>query len=404
MAAAASPPAIRRVAFLTPEYVTEKGSSGGVGNYVAKMAAALGAAGVVAEVFVSSNRSDVIEADGIRVERVPRERSVALRAAVRALEPLLGQRADVVVHLANARRLAAAMERRHREEPFDVVQSSNYHLTGARVRRTLGRRHLIRISTSRRLYDVAYGGRQARTSRFVESLDARAMRRADATYAPSSFLADYFRREHGIDVAVVRPPAELGTKPATDLPFPLPERYLVHFGTLGPRKGTDVVARALLRAWSVDPSLRMVWVGPIQERELAAHRAAWGEGADRVAHLGPLPKAQMYGVLQGALASVLPSTVDNLPNTVIESLVLGVPVIGSDGASIDELVENGASGALVPIGDPAALADAMLEAWQGRAPWLGACFRTPATIRDMRPERAVRAFLEFAGAPAAVGR
>jgi glycosyltransferase involved in cell wall biosynthesis len=403
VASTAAPPAIRRVAFLTPEYVTEKGAAGGVGNYVAKMAAALAAAGVEAEVFVSSGRNGVVDADGIRVERVPRERALALRAASRALRPLLGQRADVVVHLANARRLAAALERRHLERPFDVVQSSNYHLTGARVRPAPGRRHLIRISTSRRLFDVAYGGGHALTSRLVEALDARAMRRADATYAPSRFLADYFRRTHGIDVAVVRPPAELGARPATEFPFPLPARYLVHFGSLGLRKGTDVVARALLRAWAVDPSLRMLWIGPIQERELAAHRAAWGGAADRVTHLGPLPKALTYGVLQGAVAAVLPSTVDNLPNTVIESLVLGVPVIGSDGASIDELVEDGASGALVPIGDAASLADAMLEAWQGRAPWLGAGFRTPATIHEMRPERAVRAFLELAAGGAAGG-
>jgi len=390
-----TPGRVRRIAFLTPEYVTEKGAAGGVGNYVAKMAAALAAQGVEAEVFVSSRESGVVEVDGIRVERVPRERSIALRGLSRALRPIAGHRADVVIQLANARRLAAALQRRHLERPFDVVQSSNYHLTGASVRRAAGRRHVIRISTSRRLFDVAYGAGHALTSRLVESLDARIMRRADGTYAPSRFLAGYFQRTYGIDVAVLRPPAELGAAPATEFPFDLPDRYLVHFGSLGVRKGTDLVAQALVRAWRVDPTLRMVWIGPIQASALAAHRAAWGDRADQVTHLGLVPKALTYGVLQGAVASVLPSTVDNLPNTVIESLILEVPVIGSDGASIDELVEDGSSGALVPIGDVAGLADAMLDAWQGRAPWLGAGFRTPATIHEMRPERAVGEFLAW---------
>jgi glycosyltransferase involved in cell wall biosynthesis len=386
---------IRRVAFLTPEYPTEKGPGGGVGNYVAKMSAALAAHGVVAEVFVSSAQpSGVIEAKGIRVERVPPARSLLLRGIARLLRTVAGSRGDVLNHLVSARNLAAALQRRHLERPFDVVQSSNLHLTGAFVPRLPNRRHIVRISTSRRLFDAASGAGHALMSRWVEDLDARIMRRADLTYAPSRLLAEYFRAHYGFDVQVVRPPAELGAEPATELPFAVPDRYLIHFGTLGPRKGTDLVAKALVRAWQVEPSLRLVWVGRLREDALASYRDAWGTRADQVTYLGTLPKELTYGVLHRAAASVLPSTVDNLPNTVIESLILGVPVIGSDGASIDELVEHGVSGALVPIGDVPALAEAMIEAWQGRAPWLGAGFRMPAALQEMRPERAVRQFLD----------
>lgn len=386
---------VRRVAFLTPEYVTEKGPAGGVGNYVAKMSAALAAHGIVAEVFVSSGKgSGVIDVQGIRVERVPRARSILLRGTARMLRPLAGARAAVLVQLASARNLAAALGRRHLEQPFDIVQSSNLHMTGAFVPRLPTRRHVVRISTSRRLFDAAHGAGHALTSRWVESLDARIMRRADVAYAPSRLLAEHFRANYGIDVQVVRPPAELGAEPATEFPFSLPDRYLIHFGTLGARKGTDLVAQALVRAWQAEPNLRMVWIGRLDERAQAAYRDAWGVWADQVTYLGVLPKELTYGVLRGAAASVLPSIVDNLPNTVIESLILGVPVVGSDGASIDELVEHGASGALIPIGDVAALADAMVEAWRGRAAWLGAGFRPPATLHEMRPERAIRRFLD----------
>jgi glycosyltransferase involved in cell wall biosynthesis len=82
---------------------------------------------------------------------------------------------------------------------------------------------------------------------------------------------------------------------------------------------------------------------------------------------------------------------DNLPNTAIESLALGVPVVGTAGASIDELVVHGESGLLVPPADAAALADAMVEVWRGRS------FGRVAPPEEMRPERAVVELLRFAG-------
>jgi glycosyltransferase involved in cell wall biosynthesis len=97
------------------------------------------------------------------------------------------------------------------------------------------------------------------------------------------------------------------------------------------------------------------------------------------------------------VAAVLPTLVDNLPNTLIESLLLRVPVIGSRGASIDELVEAGRSGDLVPVGDSVALADSMIRAWRGQVPWIGAGFRPPEVLAEMRPEVAVTNLLRLAG-------
>jgi glycosyltransferase involved in cell wall biosynthesis len=50
---------------------------------------------------------------------------------------------------------------------------------------------------------------------------------------------------------------------------------------------------------------------------------------NRIHVTGSLSKSELYAVLQRADAAVLPSQVDNLPNTVIESLMFGIPVIGS---------------------------------------------------------------------------
>jgi glycosyltransferase involved in cell wall biosynthesis len=177
-----------------------------------------------------------------------------------------------------------------------------------------------------------------------------------------------------------------------EMPAGIAKPYLVHFGSLGARKGTDVVSDALPIAWSSEPGLRMVFVGPISATNRERFTATWGQHADKVTFTGPLGKPELYAVVAGAEASVLPSRMDNLPNTVIESLALGTPVIGSDGASIDELVVPGVNGSLVPIGDAQALARAMVAAQRGELRGLHVGVPT-----DMDPAAALNGLLDLAG-------
>ena len=382
----------RRIAFLTPEFPTEKTGAGGVGNYVAKMSSLLAAAGHDVTVFVTSATGGNVSRDGVTVVRVPSTRSVLLRGLAKVLKRFDVGGGDLPLHLANARALAAALRREHDAKAFDLVQSANYHLVGLYVPRQHGRAHLIRISTSRILYDPAYGRPPGPLTRLTERLDVRAQRRADRAYAPSRLLQRYFQDTYGHPVAVLRPPMPSDIGRAGQPPAGTPPRYLVHLGSLGARKGTAVVSDALPIAWRSEPDLRMVFVGPLSPGNRQRFSASWGGDADKVSILGPLDKPELYAVVAAAEASVLPSRMDNLPNTVIESLALGTPVIGSDGASIDELVIPGVNGLLVPIGDAEALAEAMLAAYRGDLQGLEV--RVPA---DMEPAVAVKGLFDLAG-------
>jgi len=78
--------------------------------------------------------------------------------------------------------------------------------------------------------------------------------------------------------------------------------------------------------------------------------------ADRVNFLGF--RTDIPALVRASVAVVLPSEREGLPRSIMESLSLGVPVIGTRIRGVVDLLERG-GGLLVPVGDVAALTEAM---------------------------------------------
>jgi glycosyltransferase involved in cell wall biosynthesis len=389
-----------RLAFLTPTFATEA-DSGGMGAYLHRLTRALRDLGHEPEVFTLTDEvPGLARVEDVRVERVSPARDLPLRLIARCSR--VSSRTDLTDatgRVQGALALARAFEKRHREMPFDVVQSSDYGLAGLFVGRDSARRHLVRCSWASDLFIEADGRLGRLDSRLYCLLERYCIRKADLAYAPSQFVADYYRRTHSMNVEVLRPPFLRETEIAAELPWELPTRYLMYFGAICPRKGTDVLAAALPLVWQEEPEFAMVWAGETWDGALESYRRLWADRSSQVSWVGYIPKPQLYAVLRGAEAVVIPSRVDNLPNTLIESLLLQVPVIGSRGASIDELVEPGRNGELVPIGAPEPLAAALLRAWRREVPWRAGQLPVPRLIEEMDPLVAAAKFLRLA-APA----
>ncbi len=391
----------RRIAFLTPEYVTNAPTGGGLASYVDRIARVLRTMGHEPEVFTLADTPEVLDHDGVRVEHVV--------PADNAITKLLGAhwrlrlRFGVTLRqLRGAVALAGALRQREAQKPFDMVQSADWGLSGLFVPRQATRAHLVRCSWSRKACEHAAGLRPNLDNRLLAMLERRCMRRADAVYAPSRFVAESVGRDAGVTIHVVRPPVEFDPHGPARTVAPstaLPPRFLLHFGLLSAVKGTDVLLAALPRAWQQAPDLAVVLAGRESEAGYVERRLKpLGErGRRQVIWTGPLSRDQLAAILPRADAAVLPSRSDNLPNTIIESLAAGVPVVGSDGASIDELVRPGVNGLLVPIEDAATLGDAMAAAWRGELADLRGTDKTARTLEPLRPRNAVAALMRLAG-------
>jgi glycosyltransferase involved in cell wall biosynthesis len=378
-----------RIAFLTPEYPSEHPDGGGLGTYIHRMAKLLIESGHEPEIFVASQKaSETLNYNGVQIHRIHWKRDYEVLHAISKLIRLPVCR-KLAEWLFQAWALSAALDRRHAIDPFHLVQSADYQATGLLVSRHPGRVHAVRCSSAADLYNN-FDKIISVVEKCRAFLERMAVKRADVAYAPSRYIADYFKRVHHIDVKVVRPPIYPEMPNSLEPPIHLPERYFLHFGTLMERKGTDVLARALPLAWEEAPDLAMIWSGRCWDKnKLAQWQSLWGDRIKQVQITGPFIRPDLYAVLKRAEAAVLPSQVDNLPNTVIESLMFGIPVLGSRGASIDELVEEGNTGHLVALGDVVGLANTLAAMWLRRTP-VQKGFRWKGHIADeMQPERAV---------------
>lgn len=116
--------------------------------------------------------------------------------------------------------------------------------------------------------------------------------------------------------------------------------------------------RDLLAAFASleDSSAHLAFAGKGPEMEGLQRWCAEKGLGERVHFLG---RRRDVPVLLGAsLATVLPSEREGLSRSVMESMAMGIPVIGSMARGVRDLLED-CGGLLVPVGDTAALKEAM---------------------------------------------
>jgi len=202
--------------------------------------------------------------------------------------------------------------------------------------------------------------------KILHYLESLSMKRADVLLGPSKIIASMVEKNIGKQVWVVESPYH---QPDMKMDTTLYERnlagkkYLLSYGSLYRLKGTDLIGDIILPLLSKYLDLHFVFIGKdfgIYEQSTMDYIRRKAEShEDRIIYFPSMPHRQLFPIIENARAVVLPSRIDNLPNTCIESMALGKIVIGTNGASFEQLIENEKSGFLCKIGDSKSLLDAI---------------------------------------------
>jgi glycosyltransferase involved in cell wall biosynthesis len=120
-------------------------------------------------------------------------------------------------------------------------------------------------------------------------------------------------------------------------------------GEVGWRKGQEILLAAAAHLRAAHPQAVYLIAGDGDGRAELQQRAASEGLQDVVRFLGF--RDDVPGLLAASDVLVLPSRREGFPNTLLEGMALGLPVVATCADGIPELVQDGVTGALVAIDD-----------------------------------------------------
>jgi glycosyltransferase involved in cell wall biosynthesis len=317
-------------------------SAGGVGSHVRTIVPAVRAAGA-----------------GVRVCGAPATEELFRFTAVGADFRPVGISTGLAP-LADSR---AVVQLRQAVKSFDLVHAHGLRagLVAAIARRVSGDRQRPLVLTLHNALQESSGPRE----KLLRAVEGTTIRAADLVLAVSGDLADNARRLGATDVRVLpalAPPLPPATRSRVEVREELGldggRPLVVAVGRLHPQKGYDVLLDAVAR-WEADERLRpaplvaIAGDGPLESRLADRIRA------QRLPVLLLGRRSDVADLLAAADLCVLPSRWEGSPFTGQEALRAGTPLVATRAGGMPELFGNAAS--LVPVGDAAALADAVVR-------------------------------------------
>lgn len=380
--------------FVTSEYPGSNLPLGGLATYVHKTARELAKAGHSIAVIHPCTKPRREMIDGVLAIGVPIVHGYMRRLLSKLLKPV-GLH-NVIDAIERSYVLCRAANALVTERKVDIIQYSSYLSVGLfRVARVAS---IGRLSSLQVECDAAIGASGKLWCRIMQRLEISTLRRMNLLIGPSEAVNG--RARHMLSRPIMT--VETMAAPYDDVIEQSARQkigaatYILYFGTIGRLKGTDRLARVapLLAAW---PELRLVIAGKAPGDNLRIVdqiRAAAGDHADRVMHLGELTRAQLEPVIHDASVVMLPSRADNLPNACVEAMMHARPVIACRDASFEQLIRHGESGFLVAQDDGQDLAAAVshcLSLPQEERDRIGEAAR--ARTARLAPEHALPALL-----------
>lgn len=271
--------------------------------------------------------------------------------------------------------LSSRLHQAHRIDPVDVLE----------IEETFGWAHYLRSRLPCpifvRLHGPHFLGRDAIETAKVrcagdlrEMAEGRGIMAADAITSPSSRLLEATLRHYDFSLplalSIPNPIQAASTEDRWSAQRANPKQILC-VGRFDLRKGADIVVDAFARAAGMDPELRLVMAGPdnglAQPDGSFVHFAEY-VGAhvppvirERIRFLGAIPSSEVSELRLASGIALVASRFENFAYSVAEGMALGAPTIVSDSFGNGEMIEDGWTGLVAPVGDVAATAAAIFR-------------------------------------------
>ena len=344
-----------RIVLVSQEYPPET-AHGGIATQTEAKARGLAALGhdvCVLSHSVSGGRIET-ERDGVRIVRIP---TLAV----------LQTRTEIARWIAWSTQVAAELQAFESTRSIDIVDFTEYGAEGHvhLLNRAPWERYPSVIHLQGPLVMLAHAigwpEIDSELYRIGTAMESSCLRLADAIVSSSRQSAHWVSRHYGVDASSI-PIIHAGVdtsifRPGLSNRSPRPT--IVFAGRVAASKGADTLVDAACIVARRVGSLQVRLIGRYDDgfRSILESRARNAGHADLLEFTGALPRSQLPSELCRAHVFAAPSRYEGGPGFVyLEAMACGVPTIGCSGSGIDETIQNGVTGLLVPPDDVDALA------------------------------------------------
>lgn len=372
------------VVFVTTELATDNHPAGGLGSFSAN----------IAKIFSENGHKVTVILASVKEENVTMGENIHLRTLYikKTLWNCFDQVARVfsfftkesrdeirifLINLYKGRQVKREIKRINQREKIDIIHFCNHGGLSLTANKKIP--YVVRISSFLNIYNG--GANQPNGSTRYEDnrlsvrdrLEDYALKKAAYAVSPSYLIAGIARESLGANPKIIESPFVMDkgkwdygiyNKLLKD------RKYIIHYGRLSYCKGTHIVAdmaKALLESY---PDIVLVLAGnarmmadeegkEIHPADLVKRKAE--EYGDRVIYVGSLGREQLYPLIENAQICLLPSRIENLPNACIEAMAMGKIVVGTDGASFEQLIDDRKNGFVCERDNPDSYMEAVKE-------------------------------------------
>lgn len=226
----------------------------------------------------------------------------------------------------------------------------------------LGKNNLMAIATSRFLpvktvVSVRGEPTMEYEGRFMQFLAKTIFRFADGIVLQTQMAMEFFPKSVQRKAIVLPNPLNplfLKKKKNAEK-----ENIIVAAGRLDDNKNHAMLIHAFARIASEYPNIKLIIYGEGECREQLERLIEEKELTDRITLPGSVK--DIADRIEKARIFTLTSNTEGMPNSIMEAMALGIPVISTDCpcGGPATLIRDGENGLLIPVGDAYALADAM---------------------------------------------
>lgn len=262
----------------------------------------------------------------------------------------------------------------------------------------LGKNNLMAIATAAFLPSkVAVSVRGEPTMEYeghlMQFLAKRMFRFADGVILQTERAKDFFPKAVQKKSVILKNPLSpmfVGRKPVIQR-----DNVIVAAGRLDENKNHAMLIHAFSRIAGEYPNMRLVIYGEGELRGQLTELVKEKELEERISFPGSIDN--VADEIGRAKIFALTSNTEGMPNTVIEAMVLGTPVISTDcpcgGPAM--LINDGENGLLVPVGDAYALADAMRKLLSDEELAQKISENARKLAEELAPEKVDREWMEY---------